>query len=154
MKKTERELKKPKDIVLLIFIMGIFAFFFLLSGLLMMLAGSYGFETWWGARVFWQGLMNFLMGVGFVFAILGFGRRSVWAFVLAMCLYLAIILRYIFTGIFNVETFFETVSVGLVIVCVLILIFLSSSSVRGYFRSPKISKKKTAWSFGSYSIFF
>ncbi|MEM2917426.1 MAG: hypothetical protein QXN63_03620 [Candidatus Bathyarchaeia archaeon] len=144
MKETEKELKKPTGIVLLIFIMGIFAFFFLLLGILMMLAGGYGFEAQWGASIFWHGLTNFLMGVGFVFAILGFGRRSGWAYFLAICLYLAIILQYIFTGIFNFTTFFEMSSVGLVIVCVLILVYLSSANIRGYFRvSTNIQRKRS-----------
>jgi ATP/ADP translocase len=137
MKETEEEFKKPKGVILLIFIMGIFAFFFLLFGTLMILRGSYASEEKW---ILWNGIVNFFTGIGFVFSIWGFGKRSALAYVVAISLYFVIILRYIFTGVSNVATFYEPTSLGLVGICAAILFYLSRRNVREYFRPPKRRK--------------
>jgi threonine/homoserine/homoserine lactone efflux protein len=135
------ESKKPKGIVALIFMMGFFAFFFLFIGALMIITGSQGAEEW-AMWAFWNGVLNFFTGVVFVFTIWGFGKRSILAYVVAISLYFVIILRYIFTGVSNVATFYEPASLGLVGICAAILFYLSRRNVREYFKPSKLLKMK------------
>jgi low temperature requirement protein LtrA len=120
--------------------MGIFAFFFLFIGILMILVGSYAAEEKWATQTLWNGAMNLLIGAGFVFAIWGFGKRNITAHAAAISLYFIIILRYIFTGVSDVKSLNNPIMISLVIICVIILFYLSRRNVREYFRPPKRRK--------------